>query len=153
MILVDQDETMIIETDSVMIVRNSPSSNFLICASAYRPEIPWEGSGSKRDAMTLATYETLEDAKEQIRCIARAANIGTVYYMPSSPDADLLRTPINRLRLSARVCCFLKLRDINTIGELAQCAEADLLKTKNFGRHSLNELKRVLREHGLNFAT
>ena len=41
--------------------------------------------------------------------------------------------------------------DIKFIGELVQRSEAEMLKTKNFGRKSLNEIKEILREMGLDF--
>ena len=40
---------------------------------------------------------------------------------------------------------------IKYIGELVQKSEAEMLKTKNFGRKSLNEIKEILREMGLDF--
>src|SRR6266540_2350919 len=40
---------------------------------------------------------------------------------------------------------------IKTIGELVQKTEAEMLKTKNFGRKSLNEIKEILGEMGLSF--
>ena len=45
----------------------------------------------------------------------------------------------------------LKNANIRTIGELVQKTEAEMLKTKNFGRKSLNEIKEILREMGLDF--
>ena len=39
--------------------------------------------------------------------------------------------------------------DIKFIGELVQKSEPEMLKTKNFGRKSLNEIKEILREMGL----
>jgi DNA-directed RNA polymerase subunit alpha len=45
----------------------------------------------------------------------------------------------------------LKNAGINTIGELVRRTEADMLKTKNFGRKSLSELKDILSEYGLVF--
>jgi DNA-directed RNA polymerase subunit alpha (EC 2.7.7.6) len=43
----------------------------------------------------------------------------------------------------------LKNADIKYIGELVQKTEAEMLKTKNFGRKSLNEIKEILAEMGL----
>ena len=40
-------------------------------------------------------------------------------------------------------------RSIQTIGELVQKTEAEMLKTKNFGRKSLNEIKEILANMGL----
>jgi DNA-directed RNA polymerase subunit alpha len=43
----------------------------------------------------------------------------------------------------------LKNANIQTIGELVQKSEAEMLKTKNFGRKSLNEIKEILNNMGL----
>jgi DNA-directed RNA polymerase subunit alpha len=43
----------------------------------------------------------------------------------------------------------LKNANIQTIGELVQKTEAEMLKTKNFGRKSLNEIKEILAQMGL----
>ena len=45
----------------------------------------------------------------------------------------------------------LRSANIATVGELVQRTEADMLKTKNFGRKSLDEIKSVLLNMGLDF--
>jgi DNA-directed RNA polymerase subunit alpha len=45
----------------------------------------------------------------------------------------------------------LKNANIHTISELVQKTEAEMLKTKNFGRKSLNEIKEILNSMGLSF--
>ena len=45
----------------------------------------------------------------------------------------------------------LKNANIQTIGELVQKSEQEMLKTKNFGRKSLNEIKEILSSLGLGF--
>ena len=45
----------------------------------------------------------------------------------------------------------LKNANIRTIGELVQKTEAEMLRTKNFGRKSLNEIKEILENMGLGF--
>ncbi len=62
----------------------------------------------------------------------------------------LLRT-VEDLELSVRSANCLKNAGINTIGELVQKTEAEMLKTKNFGRKSLSEIKDILNEYNLNF--
>jgi DNA-directed RNA polymerase subunit alpha len=57
----------------------------------------------------------------------------------------LLRN-IDELELSVRSANCLKNAGITLIGELVQNTEAEMLKTKNFGRKSLNEIKEVLGE-------
>jgi len=62
----------------------------------------------------------------------------------------LLRS-VEDLELSVRSANCLKNAGINTIGELVKRTEAEMLKTKNFGRKSLSEIKDILSEYGLNF--
>ena len=57
--------------------------------------------------------------------------------------------PVSELELSVRSANCLKNASIALIGELVQKTEAEMLKTKNFGRKSLNEIKGILEEMGL----
>ena len=63
-------------------------------------------------------------------------------------NENLLRS-VDELELSVRSANCLKNAGINLIGELVQKSEAEMLKTKNFGRKSLNEIKEILSEMGL----
>ena len=63
-------------------------------------------------------------------------------------NENLLR-PVDELELSVRSANCLKKAKIRFIGELVQKSEAEMLKTKNFGRKSLNEIKEILTEMGL----
>ncbi|MFU8860835.1 MAG: DNA-directed RNA polymerase subunit alpha [Cyclonatronaceae bacterium] len=65
--------------------------------------------------------------------------------------ANLLKTSIEDLNLSVRSYNCLKSANINTIGELVAKDEAELLKFRNFGRKSLNELIEVIEEKNLFF--
>ncbi len=56
---------------------------------------------------------------------------------------------VEELELSVRSANCLKNAGIRFIGELVQKTEAEMLKTKNFGRKSLNEIKEILSEMGL----
>ena len=58
---------------------------------------------------------------------------------------------VNELELSVRAANCLKNANIHSIGDLIQKTEAEMLKTKNFGRKSLNEIKEMLAEMGLSF--
>lgn len=57
--------------------------------------------------------------------------------------------PVSELELSVRSANCLKNANITLIGELVQKTEPEMLKTKNFGRKSLNEIKSILEEMGL----
>jgi DNA-directed RNA polymerase subunit alpha len=63
--------------------------------------------------------------------------------------ADKLNKSVDELELSVRSYNCLKNANIRTIGELVQKTEAEMLKTKNFGRKSLNEIKEILAGMGL----
>ncbi len=56
---------------------------------------------------------------------------------------------VDELELSVRSANCLQNANIKHIGELCQKSEAEMLKTKNFGRKSLNEIKQILTEMGL----
>ena len=57
--------------------------------------------------------------------------------------------PVSELELSVRSANCLKNTNIKLIGELVQKTESEMLKTQNFGRKSLNEIKTILAEMGL----
>ena len=63
-------------------------------------------------------------------------------------NASLLR-PVDDLELSVRSANCLQQAKIKYIGDLVQKTEPEMLKTKNFGRKSLNEIKEILTEMGL----
>jgi len=65
------------------------------------------------------------------------------------PDNPYLDKPVEDLELSVRSANCLKNADIHFIGDLAQKTDQEMLKTKNFGRKSLNEIKALLAEMDL----
>jgi DNA-directed RNA polymerase subunit alpha len=75
-------------------------------------------------------------------------SIDTQEEPPTLQNANLFR-PIEELNFSVRSANCLQSADIRYIGELVQKTEGDLLKTKNFGRKSLNEIKEALQTMGL----
>jgi DNA-directed RNA polymerase subunit alpha len=71
---------------------------------------------------------------------------------PTTEDERLLEQlnrSVEELELSVRSYNCLKNADIKLIGDLVSRTEAEMLKTKNFGRKSLNEIKDLLSEMGL----
>jgi len=65
-------------------------------------------------------------------------------------NENLVRS-VAELELSVRSANCLKNADIRYIGDLCQKTEGEMLKTKNFGRKSLNEIKEILTDMGLGF--
>ncbi len=68
---------------------------------------------------------------------------------PSSARNENLDRSVEELELSVRSYNCLKNANITTIRELVQKTEQEMLKTKNFGRKSLNEIKEILTAMGL----
>jgi DNA-directed RNA polymerase subunit alpha len=62
---------------------------------------------------------------------------------------EVLNRSVEELELSVRSYNCLKNANIQSIGELVQKTEAEMLRTKNFGRKSLNEIKEILANMGL----
>ena len=63
----------------------------------------------------------------------------------------VLKTPLEDLDLSVRAFNCLKAAKINSLSELVQYEQEDLMKFRNFGQKSLAEIEQVLHERGLSF--
>jgi DNA-directed RNA polymerase subunit alpha len=68
---------------------------------------------------------------------------------PRATSNENLDKSVEELELSVRSYNCLKNANIRTIRELVQKTEGEMLKTKNFGRKSLNEIKEILAGMGL----
>ena len=69
--------------------------------------------------------------------------------IPDLPYDPALLKKIDQLELSVRSANCLRNDNIIYIGDLVQRSEAEMLRTPNFGRKSLNEIKEVLAQMGL----
>ena len=108
------------------------------------------GSVTPRDAVSLSS-KLIRDH------LSIFVNLEDVAEMQSEGGADTPRSASNEnldksveeLELSVRSYNCLKNANIRTIRELVQKTEGEMLKTKNFGRKSLNEIKEILTGMGL----
>jgi DNA-directed RNA polymerase subunit alpha len=115
-------------------------------------EIWTDGSVLPDDALAYAA----KILKEQLEVFINFPDVGAGEKPPESDPLpedpnDLLLRHVDDLELSVRSANCLKNAGINLIGELVGKTEAEMLKTKNFGRKSLNEIKEILSESGLSF--
>ena len=78
----------------------------------------------------------------------RETSVATEEQQSVELNENLFRS-VDELELSVRSANCLQNADLRYIGELVQRSEAEMLKTKNFGRKSLNEIKELLAEMGL----
>ena len=112
-------------------------------------EIETDGSISPRDALASAadTLRTLVGLVADLSDEPRGLELGEVSpATSSSPDLEL---PIEELDLSERPRNCLKRARVDTIGQLVQKTEDDLLAITNFGSKSLEEVLQKLDERGL----
>jgi DNA-directed RNA polymerase subunit alpha len=112
-------------------------------------EVETDGSISPRDALASAgdTLRKLIDLVAELSAEPRGLELGEVSSPTStSPDLDL---PIEELDLSERPRNCLKRARVDTIGQLVQKSEDDLLAITNFGSKSLEEVMQKLDERGL----
>lgn len=112
-------------------------------------EIETDGSITPRDALASAgdTLRKLIDLIAELSEEPRGLELGEVASPTStSPDLDL---PIEELDLSERPRNCLKRARVDTIGQLVQKTEDDLLAITNFGSKSLEEVIQKLDERGL----
>ncbi|MEO6726531.1 MAG: DNA-directed RNA polymerase subunit alpha [Blastocatellia bacterium] len=98
-----------------------------------------------KDHMTI--FINFEEEVEQP--VESVATSNTTAGRPSQPFNEHLDKSVDELELSVRSYNCLKNSDIKTIRDLVQKSEAEMLKTKNFGRKSLNEIKDILQTMGL----
>ena len=90
----------------------------------------------------LSVFITFEEKEEE--------TAGEKGEAKPSFNENLFKT-VDELELSVRSANCLKNADIKYIGEMVQKTEQEMLRTKNFGRKSLNEIKEILRGMGLDF--
>ena len=113
-------------------------------------EIWTDGSLSPRDALS----EAASIFREHLDIFIQAESTGEAKLdqrkddEQSAMNKNLFRS-VNELELSVRAANCLKNANIKTIADLVQKSEMEMLKTKNFGKKSLNEIKEILTEMGL----
>jgi DNA-directed RNA polymerase subunit alpha len=116
-------------------------------------EVWTNGAVSPRDAVGLAA-KLMKDHLQIFINIEEEEEEGEAPAMEVSDEErsilwDKLAKSVDEMELSVRSYNCLKNANIRTIGELVQKSEAEMLKTKNFGRKSLNEIKEILGGMGL----
>ncbi|HET7655139.1 MAG TPA: DNA-directed RNA polymerase subunit alpha [Acidimicrobiales bacterium] len=129
--------------------RVEQSTNF----DALTLDIETDGSISPREALASAgdTLRSLVGLVADMSEAPQGLELGEVGATTSgSPDLDL---PIEELDLSERPRNCLKRAQVNTIGELIEKSEDDLLSITNFGQMSLDEVILKLDERGLSLRT
>ncbi len=112
-------------------------------------EITTDGSIRPEDAVAYAARIVMDQMAIFLNFEEEPADVSADAAGGDGPTNDNLFRTVDDLELSVRSANCLQNADIRYIGELVQKSEQEMLKTKNFGRKSLNEIKEILREMGL----
>jgi DNA-directed RNA polymerase subunit alpha len=113
-------------------------------------ELWTDGSIAPADAVAFAA-KILKDQLSIFINFEEEFDRGVVETSSATQLNEVLYRPVDELELSVRSANCLQNADIKYIGELIQRTEGDMLKTKNFGRKSLNEIKEILAGLNLEF--
>jgi DNA-directed RNA polymerase subunit alpha len=97
----------------------------------------------------LAVFLNFEDEDAPVEVTKAAAPGAAAPGTSSSPTNEALLKPVSELELSVRSANCLQNANIKYIYELVSKTEGEMLRTKNFGRKSLNEIKEILSQMGL----
>jgi len=112
-------------------------------------EVWTDGSISPNDAVTSAA----EILKEHVEIFIDFETAPEIEHEVINEEREKLREVllkgVNELELSVRAVNCLEIAEINTIGDLVKKTDQEMLKYRNFGRKSLNEIKGVLEDMGL----
>lgn len=113
-------------------------------------ELWTDGSLRPDEALSLASKILKEQLQVFVTFDETVEPVEQVVETDSPTLNENLFRPVEDLELSVRSANCLKNANIRYIGELVTRSEGEMLKTKNFGRKSLNEIKEILIRMGLN---
>ncbi|MBI5057687.1 MAG: DNA-directed RNA polymerase subunit alpha [Nitrospirae bacterium] len=117
-----------------------------------------EASDILMEHLALFTFD-IEEPEENPQLVTAEQSEGDpvsnvvdeFYYDTPAVASEQLLKSVEELELSVRSYNCLKNANIRTLAELVQKTEQEMLRTKNFGRKSLNEIKEIITQMGLHF--
>lgn len=112
-------------------------------------EVWTDGSVRPEDAVAYAAKIIKEQVQVFINFTEESESEGTSDFKAEEDWNDSLFKRVDELELSVRSANCLQNAGIEFIWQLVEKSEAEMLKTKNFGRKSLNEIKEILVDLGL----
>jgi DNA-directed RNA polymerase subunit alpha len=112
-------------------------------------EVWTDGSVAPADAVAFAAKIMKEQLSIFINFDETEEPVTEIAVVPEQVLNENLFRSVDELELSVRSANCLQNANIKSIGDLVQKTEAEMLKTKNFGRKSLKEIKEILAEMGL----
>jgi DNA-directed RNA polymerase subunit alpha len=118
-------------------------------------EITTDASIHPKDALKQAANVLIQHlaifSEDKITVTREEIKIGRDFDEESLRIRQILKTRLADMDLSVRALNCLKAADVETMGDLVSFHRGDLLKFRNFGRKSLNELDDLIKSRGLEF--
>lgn len=117
--------------------------------------LEFETNGSIEPADAIARAGHIVNAHMQlfvemaIGATREEISVTEIFTNKETADTSRLDNPIEELELGVRAYNCLKRQGVNTVGQLMDCTENDLLNVRNFGAKSIEEVKDKLAELGL----
>ncbi len=118
-------------------------------------EITTDGSVHPKEALKKAANVLIQHfilfSDEKISSSSEEVALANEFDEASLHIRQLLKSKLSEMDLSVRALNCLKAAEVETLGELVAFQKADLLKFRNFGKKSLNELEELVKSKGLDF--
>ena len=114
-------------------------------------EVYTNGTIEPTDAVSLAAKVQSDHLKSFINLSDKTSNIQVIAEKPDNTEDKVKEMNIDELELSVRSYNCLKRAGINTVGELCNRTSEDMMKVRNLGRKSLEEVIAKLKELNLSF--
>ena len=112
-------------------------------------EVKTDGSLSARDVLSLAAKAIEDHIRIFVSLSYTISKMGILIETQANPKTQILEMSIEDMDLSVRSYNCLKRANIHTVEDLTQKTEDDMLKVRNLGRKSLDEVIAKLRGYGL----
>ena len=115
-------------------------------------EIWTDGTMTPEEALSLSAKVMNDHLKLFIDLTEEAEHVETMVEREENEKERIKEMSIEELELSVRSSNCLRRANIDTVEKLTQKTEEDMMKVRNLGRKSLNEIKRKLAEMGLSLS-
>ena len=112
-------------------------------------EVETNGTTSARDIVSLAGKIVMEHVNLFVELCAQMANTDILVSREEDKQIKLMELPIEEMDLSVRSYNCLKRAGINTVEDLTKKSRGDMLKVKNLGIKSIDEVIAKLESYGL----
>lgn len=114
-------------------------------------EVSTNGTTSSKEVVSLSAKILEDHVKQFVNLVDSMGNIDILVSQEDDRHSKVLEIPVEELDLSVRSYNCLKRAGIHTVSDLTQKTQDDMLKVRNLGQKSLDEVIKKLHDLGLNF--